>query len=237
MSYGVQITNGSDFIQVDENYENLLVIASGTLNKVYSTLTVPSTVPDDYLIFCRPNSPDSTKKYRLSANTYKTGSTNYAKMYCAASPYFSAYAVDVDWVICVKAQDLSVPTTNYGLNVFNADSTLSFSSDYPLLRVITSRHHETTASNYATTDTWYTNSSGIANLYSLAMWYSQTSFQVISVMGERFFKRYYFNGYFDYPNNRYQSGAYLVQSDASSSNPVTAQYKLGHKTEILGYAV
>lgn len=235
MTYGIYIENESGFTQIDENYENLLVIASGTLNKIYTTLTVPSNVPDDYLIFCRPSSPDLTKKYRLAGYTYKTGTTNYAKMYCAANPYFSYYAINVDWVICIKAQDLTIPTTGYGINVFNSDGTLSFSSDYPLFRIVTARHHQTTASNYATTDTWYTQT--IDNMYALNMWYSQTSFQVVSSYGERYFKRYYWNGYFDYPNDQYQSGAYLVQSDASASNPVTAQYKLGHKTELLGYAI
>ena len=237
MSFGVQIKNGSNFIQIDENYQNLLVVASGTLSKANTQLIIPSSIGDDYLIFCRPSNPDTSKMYKLEGSTFKTGTTNKAFMSCAYSPYFFAHKIDVDYVICVKAQDLSIPTTTYGLNVFNTDGTLSFSSDYPLMKITATRHHETTASNYNSTEIWHTPTGGIDNIYALNMWYNQISWQVTSAGQERFYRDYYWSGFFDYPNNRFKTGTHLITNDAQSGTPVGAQYKLGHKTEILGYAI
>ena len=76
-----------------------------------------------------------------------------------------------------------------------------------------------------------------ANIYALNMWYNQISWQVTSAGQERFYRDYYWSGFFDYPNNRFKTGTHLITNDAQSGTPVGAQYKLGHKTEILGYAI
>ena len=139
MSYGMTVNNLSGFVQVAEPFDNVSVFASGTTtttqpnaNAIWTNL--PSNTPDDIIIFAKPATASGV--YKFSCLLDRTG---------GSTPRFYLYdsvsntGQSIDYVVLTKSQVMSVPSSGYGINVYNSSGNLAFTSEYGTSRVYLSR--------------------------------------------------------------------------------------------------
>tara|TARA_R110000782_G_scaffold222646_1_gene309629 strand:+ start:476 stop:1216 length:741 start_codon:yes stop_codon:yes gene_type:complete len=131
MTNGIQVLNESGYTQIDSSYSNLQVLLSGTTSNFPQAATLvtnlPSNLGTDFVIFIKPSATSGVGQGNTvtfwgyidySANTFVIGRTLS----------FSFYQGSFDYVICTEA--LTAPSTGYGLNTYNSDGSLAFSSEY-----------------------------------------------------------------------------------------------------------
>tara|TARA_R110000851_G_scaffold265112_2_gene417665 strand:- start:1354 stop:2094 length:741 start_codon:yes stop_codon:yes gene_type:complete len=131
MTNGIQVLNESGYTQIDSSYSNLQVLLSGTTSNFPQATTLvtnlPSNLGTDFVIFIKPSATSGVGQSNTvtfwgyidySANTFVIGRTLS----------FNFYQGSFDYVICTEA--LTAPSTGYGLNTYNSDGSLAFSSEY-----------------------------------------------------------------------------------------------------------
>tara|TARA_R100000541_G_scaffold58523_1_gene69890 strand:+ start:199 stop:879 length:681 start_codon:yes stop_codon:yes gene_type:complete len=128
MSYGLLVKNDSGFTQIDATFDNVAVFASGTINSSFvgGTLTkvaIPANTPNDYLIFCKPNSESGTQLLTLATWLDGSGFSFFTQS-------GDTTVISVNWVIAVRSRNM--PTNNnpdFGLEVYKQNQEQAFSSN------------------------------------------------------------------------------------------------------------
>ena len=125
MAYGIRVESSSGFTQIDQDFVNYALIASGFVTftgsfgntpdrKVINTGGVAST--NDTLLFARPL-------------------TNGVGLIGSGTTIIATAPTIVEWRLYERVNALTPPTSGYGLNVFRPDGSLAFSSAYNPPRV------------------------------------------------------------------------------------------------------
>jgi hypothetical protein len=231
MSYGLYVENSSGFIQIDENYENLMVVQSGTLTSSQNELVVSSSITDDFLVFVRPNSPVTTSEYNIACDNNDDDDHLFNVFCWQGSSQVPFYKRSCDYAVCVKGSEFSEPTTGYGLNVYKPDGTVRWSSEYPQFRLQAARFSEVTASSLGTANDWYTGLD--ENIWCLGGAYGIIRQRVYSSLGETFLESQSWRARFNYPENSFSTTIRTVTGDIIA--PTYDTRMLGNKVELLGY--
>jgi len=159
MSFGLRVENSSGHIQINEDYPNLHVVATGTVTNG-TIVDFPTDVDGtNILVYARINSAyhaDNHKlhgyisrglsKFRIwSGETAYSGSStiwDYFDDYGTSSLVTTSGAgagttsTQIDYVVCTQPDGvLTTPTSGYGLNTFKADGNLSYSSEYQVMSI------------------------------------------------------------------------------------------------------
>lgn len=159
MGYGFKAVNSSDHIQIDEDYPNMLVVATGTATNG-AIIDFPANVDGtNILIYARVNSAyhaDNHKlhgyisrglsKFRIwSGETTYSGSTTVwdyfdisgtSSLVTGSGAGAGTTSTQIDYVVCTQPSGvLATPTTGFGLNVFKANGDLSYSSEYQIMHI------------------------------------------------------------------------------------------------------
>lgn len=123
MSYGLNVTNSFDYVQIDQNYSNFVIHESGsvTVSDYFYPATIPVTEINGFapLLFVRANSGQSfcvSHKF-LNALTQVWKDPN------------DTNAVTVEWFTCTPIDYIPPSETDYGLHVYKSDGTIAFSSN------------------------------------------------------------------------------------------------------------
>jgi len=126
---------------------------------------------------------------------------------------------------------------NQGLNIYQSDGTLSFTSEHPTYRVQAARHHEVTASSSGA-GTWYTGvgAGDIQNIYGLAMGYGAYKYRTFGPSADREYQSSSRVLQWDFPNNEIETVVTSVGGQAGYTNIYTKVWE-GHRTEMVGYIV
>lgn len=127
MSYGILVKNSSDYIQIDENYSNYTLIASGSVWVSASTVNQvnPATV-----YFASQSSP-------VVVCIGNTGGAVVALFATSASSaqFVSSASTIVSYRIYANVANNPGSTSGYGLVVRNASSQVVFNSNLTYMRV------------------------------------------------------------------------------------------------------
>jgi len=144
MSYGLQIKNGSNNIIIDEAFKNFQIAATGTSAAGTALPITGNLMTEGGLVFAKPsgvNTSDSAGWHiGIEMNFYSahTGQfdVNLTSTYSGGvdrstsaitSPNLGKQAPNIDWIYIKPS---ATPTsTEYGLEVYAADGTMSFSSE------------------------------------------------------------------------------------------------------------
>jgi len=149
MSYGMTVSNASGFVQVAEPFDNVSVFGSGTVTTQSpgagaTPTNLPSGTPDDIIIFAKPSTPSGVYKFSMLLDRIG-GATPRFYFYDS----FSSTGQSIDYIILTKSQTLTVPSSGYGLNVYNSSGNLAFTSEYGTSRVYQSRVTTPSSSTFA----------------------------------------------------------------------------------------
>lgn len=251
MTYGIYAKNDSGYTQIDQTTQGFQVLATGTVaaSGMYTVnyVTIPASYPDDILVVAKPSSPNLTLDYRLYARyediTVSGTRTRRCYMNFAYGNVVLAMAA-ADYAIiqrCSLFDDSAISgqtPPNYGLNVYQANGTLSFTTEHPTFRVQAARHQEITSTNSGA-GVWYNgvDSTDMQYIYCLAMGYGPYYKRVFGPSIDREYVNQSRLGQFDFPNNRF---ATYIQGAGGSTNAQAATgtwFWEGHRTEMVGYIV
>ena len=159
MSYGFKAVNSSDHIQVDEDYPNMLVVATGTATNG-AIIDFPANVDGtNILIYARVNAAYQADDHRLhgyisrhlgkfriwSGEVQYSGSTTVwdyfddngtNSLVSGSGAGAGTTSTQIDYVVCTQPSGvLPTPTSGFGLNVFKSDTTLAYSSEYQIMHI------------------------------------------------------------------------------------------------------
>ena len=250
MAYGFRAYNNSGYTQIDETTVGYQVLATGVVpasnNYTINYVTIPSSYPDDILVVAKPHNPITTTNYRITSyySDFTLSGTRYRRCYmnCAYGNIVLAIAA-CDYAIiqrCAEFNDGLISgqnPPNYGLNVYQSNGTLSFTTEKPTFRVRAARHHNVTASSSGA-GTWHTtaNQSDLLNLYAYAHGYSAYYRKVFGPAADRQYTARSRLGKWDYTNNTFSTH---IQSFSGSASGQATSEKVweGHRTEMLGFVV
>lgn len=135
MAYGIRVESGSGFTQIDQDFVNYVLVASGSFSSSGNNTTLQThTINYDSLVssqdtifFARPSTvtglPSNTSA-ELVGSSYNNSAT-----------IRSLYTGTIQWRVYERASVLTPPTSGYGLNVYKPDGTLAFSSQYNVPRI------------------------------------------------------------------------------------------------------
>ena len=252
MTYGIYVDNDSGYTQIDQTTQGFQVLSTGTVGASGSSginyVTIPSNYPDDILVVAKPHNPNTSLVYKLYARyedlTFSNG-TRQRRAYMNFVFGNNVVATEAaDYAIiqrCSLFDDSLISGQNppkYGLNVYQADGTLSFTTEHPTYRVQAARHHNVTANNSGA-GVWYNgvDSTDMENIYALAMSYGKHYERVFGPANDRQYVQQSRLGMWDYPNNRYSTYIQSVGGDTNSGATVGTLVWEGHRTELLGYIV
>lgn len=250
MTYGIRVENESGFTQIDDTTQNFQVLATGTVaaSNAYTInyVSIPSSYPDDILVVARPNNPNTNLLYKLFASytdfTVNGNRTRRCNMnFAAGSSVLATEAADYAIIQrCSEFDDSLISgqtPPNYGLNIYQSNGTLSFTSEHPTYRVQAARHHEVTASSSGA-GTWYTGvgAGDIEDIYGLAMGYGAYKYRTFGPAADREYESSSRVLQWDFPNNKITTVVTSVGGQAGYTNIYTKVWE-GHRTEMVGYIV
>lgn len=233
MSYGLYAENASGFIQIDENYENLLVIETGTKAADQNVLTVSSSITDDFIVFVRPNNPDTNAPYTIACSNDDEDERVFSITCWRGNSLFPFYKRAYDYAICVKASEFAEPTSGYGINVYKPDGNIRWSSEYSQFRLQAARFHEATETYYGAASEWYTSLD--ENIWCLGGAYGRIVYRGYTEAGEDYLQYISLRAKFDYSQSAFSTTYQTVTSDISILGTPFESIALGNKVELLGY--
>lgn len=163
MSYGFRCVSESGFTQVDDEYDNLAVLMTGTVEvsrwtghnehsrfRYDNPVVIPDSVPDDYVTFARiaPAYRDHGEPFKhflmnFSPGPYQ-GDVDKRKFWFVGGVFSSVDLAEsmrfhIEYKICVRSRDMpNSPNTGYGLKVFKANGEESYSSNNENFRLVAS---------------------------------------------------------------------------------------------------
>lgn len=129
MANGFQSLNASNIIQIDDNYRNLLKVASGTWTggtAAIAEITFPLQTSTAPLIFVRP----------VSDGIY-VGHVGIAN-----NAFYAATNGNFEWVVFGLDNPVMTDDSAYGMQVFNGTGQVVFDSRYEPVRVQTVVRHD-----------------------------------------------------------------------------------------------
>jgi len=250
MTYGIRVENESGFTQIDDTTQGFQVLSTGTVaaSNAYTInyVAIPSSYPDDILVVAKPHNPNTSTTYGLYASyeDFTVSGTRYRYCYLNFSIGSSYVATEpVDYAIiqrCSEFDDSLISgqtPPNQGLNIYQSDGTLSFTSEHPTFRVQAARHENITASNSGA-GTWYNGVSAgdIENIYGLAMGYGGYKYRTFGPAADREYQSSSRVLQWDFPNNRITTTIRTVGGQAGYTDLYTKVWE-GHRTEMVGYIV
>ena len=138
MSYGMTVSNASGFVQIAEPFDNVSVFLSGTATTQQpgagpNSITLPPNTPEDIIVFAKPSIPTGVYKFAMSLIRFTEDYTLY---------FYDSYTntgQSIDYILLTKTQALTVPSSGYGVNIYNSSGNLAFTSEYGTSRVYQSR--------------------------------------------------------------------------------------------------
>jgi hypothetical protein len=134
MAYGIRIENSSGFTQIDQDFVNYVLVASGSFSST-GTSDSPKThtvnfsalvSSPDTMFFARPTTTASVGSSFPGMAGSSTGTVATIQ---------SFYTGTIQWQVYQRSSALSVPSSGYGLNVFRPNGELAFSSQYKIPRI------------------------------------------------------------------------------------------------------
>lgn len=251
MTYGIRVENESGFTQIDDTTQGFQVLATGTVAasgvSSINSVTIPNSYPDDILVVAKPNNPNTSMHYTLYA--YYTDVINNGTRVRRAHMNFAngsnILATEAaDYAIiqrCSEFDDSAISgqnPPNIGLNVYQSDGTLSFTTEKPTYRVQAARHHNVTASSSGA-GSWYTgvDSTDLEDIYGLAMGYSSYYYEIFGPSNDRQYTAKSRTLRWDYPNAVIKTHIQTSGGDAGYEPTTYIRVWEGHRTEIVGYVV
>lgn len=250
MTYGIRVENESGFTQIDDTTQGFQVLATGTVaasnSYTINYVSIPNSYPDDILVVAKPHNPNTSLTYRLYAmyndftvngNRIRRCSMNFASGGYVVANEAADYAIIQR---CSEFDDSLISNQtppNQGLNIYQSDGTLSFTSEHPTFRVQAARHENITASNSGA-GTWYTGvgAGDIQNIYGLAMGYGGYKYRTFGPSADRQYQSSSRLLQWDFPNNKITTVIQSVGGDAGYTDLYTKVWE-GHRTEMVGYIV
>ena len=252
MTYGIRVENESGFTQIDDTTQGFQVLATGTVSAsnayTINYVTIPSTYPDDILVVAKPNNPNTNIDYRLYAKYSDTTNNNGVRTrrcfmnFAAGGSVVATEAADYAIIQrCSEFDDSLISgqtPPNQGLNIYQSDGTLSFTSEKPTYRVQAARHHEVTSSSSGA-GTWYTgvDSTDIEDIYGLAMGYEAYKYRVFGPPADREYESFSRLLKWNYQNSRIETITTSTGGQAGYTNGTFTRVWEGHRTEMVGYIV
>ena len=252
MTYGIRVENESGFTQIDDTTQSFQVLATGVVaasgNSTINYVTIPSSYPDDILVVAKPHNPNTNVDYRLYAKYTDTTNNNGVRTrrclmnFAYGSIVLATQAADYAIIQrCSEFNDSLISgqtPPNYGLNVYQSDGTLSFTTEKPTFRVQAARHHNVTATSSGAA-TWYNgvDSTDLEDIYGLAMGYGEYRYQVFGPAADREYTSSSRLLRWDYPNAQIQTTVRTVGGSAGYTNGTFTKVWEGHRTEMVGYIV
>jgi len=233
MSYGITSINSSGFTQIDENSESFLVIQTGTkpINQAYVTLS--NTLPEDILVFGRPSGGGTSGVKYLGGYVadFTVSGTRHLRVYMT-------FNVAYEYAVVKRCSQFTTPTSGYGLNIFSSSGALAYTSEQPMMRAISARAINLTASSGQFDGAWYQGTAGsIDAAYVMLGPYATYQYEQYAQMGENFYKYTHRKAKFDYTNHTMGTIATFSNGDLQRGSSVFTRTGAGQRTEILGYIV
>ena len=135
MSYGIRVENSSGFLQIDQDFVNYVLVASGSVSATgtfnnLDTITVDfssSVTTTDTLFFARPTTTGQQGFTGFAAISGTSGDTRATML--------TPYTGTIEYQVYERASGLTPPNTGYGLTVLKSDGTLAYSSEFKVPRV------------------------------------------------------------------------------------------------------
>lgn len=136
MAYGIRVESNSGFTQIDQDFVNYVLVASGSFsssgnNSFPQTHTINFSAlvsSSDTIFFARP----TTVGYNIGNNS---DSELIGESFGTSATIRSLYTGTIQWRVYERANVLTPPTSGYGLNIYRPDGTLAFSSQYNVPRI------------------------------------------------------------------------------------------------------
>lgn len=176
MAYGFYSINAAGIVQIDSDFSNIAVIASGSFSQTTGG-TYSYQITDQDFYFIR----STTQGQYISAYTYK-GNNNL--LYLAITVYAASQGLNcvVDFLKCRGSKDIysTPPNTNYGLNIMRSDGTVAFSSE-----IVSPQITNILSINTSTLDLYGTNSlsfSMSAPASGKKRYFAVNSFNILGVL-------------------------------------------------------
>lgn len=148
MSYGLQITNNSGVIQIGTGISNFYMVDKGTVTAIANTLIASTGFPSLTTI----SVAQAFDCLVVSPNCFTRPFSTFATQR-AAGPIDipgNGDAGTINWYAFTSYKNLTPSTSNYALQVFNADGTLGFSSNQPKIMKVYQRIPITTGASLST---------------------------------------------------------------------------------------
>jgi hypothetical protein len=137
MSYGLKVLGVSGAVQIDDTFQNMVRIASGSCSGFSNIITVPDQGTFAPQIFVRPWADGQwVGGLCFQSTTQIEILTNY-KEYAEGSNAVSFPGGGFDWVAFGTASRQLVDSSTYGMKVFDASGNLTFDSRYEAARTQT----------------------------------------------------------------------------------------------------
>lgn len=249
MAYGIEILNDSGFTQVDQNYANLLVVASGTCDNGAIINFPNSYTGDNIYIFAKPADTSTTDNYvygyidrinsrfRLYRSQYTQNNGSATGAWLENFVTTTGYDTTdlIDYVVCYEPSDIPDPSDPYGLEVLAADGSVLFSASHPVMQITHIQQFETGPSTtfYASgIDIVVAAPLDIANVYSLI---NCTTFFFSTAVGiSRLRLRFSAVPKYDYANNTITLETQRTGSGPTNSGLAFAGHGESQRTLLLG---
>jgi hypothetical protein len=135
MAYGIRVENNSGFTQIDQDFVNYVLVASGSFSSSgNNTFTQTHVInfsalvsSSDTIFFARPATvtglPPNTSPELIGDSSG------------TAARIISLYTGTIQWRVYERANVLTPPSSGYGLNVYRPNGELAFSSQYKVPRI------------------------------------------------------------------------------------------------------
>lgn len=129
MAYGIRVESSSGFTQIDQDFVNYVLVASGSFsssgnntNPQTHTINYNALVSSqDTIFFARPTTTGYNSSNNSDSELIGSSGANVAKI-------ISSYTGTIQWRVYERATVITPPSSGYGLNVYRPDNSLAFSS-------------------------------------------------------------------------------------------------------------
>jgi len=136
MAYGIRVESSSGFTQIDQDFVNYVLVASGSFSSTgnYSfpqthTINYSSLVSTlDNIFFARPTTTGYNVGNNSDSELAGSSGNNVAQI-------VSSYTGTIQWRVYERANVLTPPSSGYGLNVYRTNGELAFSSQFSVPRI------------------------------------------------------------------------------------------------------
>lgn len=162
MAYGIEILNDSGFVQVGEDFPNLMVVASGTTTNGGIVQFPSSLTGSSVFVFAKPNDTSNSQailghidrvngQFRLWRTTYTQTAGDWDNNFATATA--TGTAGSINYVVCTQPSLVADPTEPYGLEVYNSAGDITFHTSSAVMDITHLYQFETQAS-YQNPDTF-----------------------------------------------------------------------------------